>query len=625
MPSNQYSENGEQQHTTNQEWMKFFDAMDEVFFSYDWVNTKLIQVSHGCEILYGYKAADFFANDGLWLELIHPDDRHIVAGEDERLKQGNQVVNQLRIIRKDGTVRWVERKIVPTLDEAGKLIRTDGIVRDITNRKESDEKHVQSDSFYRRIVEIAQEGIWIMNENDITTFVNQKLADILGYTVDEIIGKTPYDFMSQAEQARAKVRIGERKQGHKAITDAIYVAKNGKEVLTNLSANPILDDNGQYKGALAMITDITQQRLDEESLRKSEANLRTIFDNTDTSYVLINDDMTILSFNGLAQKYSQAQNGKDLVINQSVRDYFLPERLPYILEILEKVKRDGIADYELTFTKSDGTVKWHNVRWLIVKNNEGQHCGYILSNKDITEAKLAALERERITTDLIQHNKDLEQFTYIISHNLRAPVANIIGLTEILSEPVLDAEMKHEIAQRISLSIKSVDAVISDLNHILQARKPGREVKESVVFEDICTDIKQSISDVIRREKVQIICSFEEVGDIYTIRSYMYSIFYNLVTNSIKYCIPGTAPFITIKSFKLQNKIELRFKDNGKGIDLQKNGHNLFGLYKRFDTTVEGKGMGLFMVKTQVEALGGTIRIDSKLGEGTEFIMQFSV
>ena len=69
----------------------------------------------------------------------------------------------------------------------------------------------------------------------------------------------------------------------------------------------------------------------------------------------------------------------------------------------------------------------------------------------------------------------------------------------------------------------------------------------------------------------------------------------------------------------------MRFKDNGKGIDLQKNGHNLFGLYKRFDTTVEGKGMGLFMVKTQVEALGGTIRIDSKLGEGTEFIMQFSV
>ncbi len=80
-----------------------------------------------------------------------------------------------------------------------------------------------------------------------------------------------------------------------------------------------------------------------------------------------------------------------------------------------------------------------------------------------------------------------------------------------------------------------------------------------------------------------------------------------------------------IKSSKLKDKVTLRFKDNGKGIDLNKNASELFGLYKRFDTTVEGKGMGLFMVKTQVEALGGTIKIKSKLGEGTEFIIQLPV
>jgi len=80
---------------------------------------------------------------------------------------------------------------------------------------------------------------------------------------------------------------------------------------------------------------------------------------------------------------------------------------------------------------------------------------------------------------------------------------------------------------------------------------------------------------------------------------------------------------ISIESRKVKDKIELRFNDNGKGIDLDKNAAQLFGLYKRFDTTMEGKGMGLFMVKTQVEALGGTIRIKSKLNHGTEFIIQF--
>ena len=73
------------------------------------------------------------------------------------------------------------------------------------------------------------------------------------------------------------------------------------------------------------------------------------------------------------------------------------------------------------------------------------------------------------------------------------------------------------------------------------------------------------------------------------------------------------------------NKVELRFKDNGKGIDLEKNGSQLFGLYKRFDTSAEGKGMGLFMVKTQVEALGGIIKVNSKPGEGTEFIIQLNL
>jgi signal transduction histidine kinase len=98
-----------------------------------------------------------------------------------------------------------------------------------------------------------------------------------------------------------------------------------------------------------------------------------------------------------------------------------------------------------------------------------------------------------------------------------------------------------------------------------------------------------------------------------------------MVLNSIKYRRTDVQLIISVKTIQLQDKIEIRFKDNGKGIDLKKNGVNLFGLYKRFDTTVEGKGMGLFMVKTQVETLGGTIRIESEPNKGTEFILQFNL
>jgi PAS domain S-box-containing protein len=623
--SNYYPENGySQTQSNNHEWMKFFNAMDEVFFSFNPVTKSLIQVSQGCEKLYGYVVAELVANNRLWFEIIHPDDQHIALAEPAKLQRGEQVISQYRIIRKDGGMRWVEKKLIPTLDENGVLIRADGITRDITERKEAEEKHRKNKKLYRQIVETAQEGIWTIDVHDKTNFVNNKICEILGYTREEMLGKELYDFMDAEGKAYAIACMERRRNGAKENLDIRYKTKSGQDVWANIATNPMFDEQAQYMGALAMITDITQRKQDEDALKKSEANLRTIFDNTDTSYVLFNDAMQIVSFNGLAQKYSQQQNHKDLVINRPIKEYFSEERWPFILELLDKVKRDGSFDYELNFKKADGSIRWHHVRWLVVKNSENKNFGFILSNKDITEAKLAALEREKITTDLIRHNKDLEQFTYIVSHNLRSPVANIMGLADLLREFDAEPELRHDVLGRLSASIKSVDGIIRDLNHILQAREPGNEEKENVDFKSICEDIQASIIHVILKENIQLNFDFSGAEAMYTIRSYIYSIFYNLVSNSIKYRRQDIQSVISVKSILLTDKIEIRVKDNGKGIDLQKNGNNLFGLYKRFDTTVEGKGMGLFMVKTQVETLGGTIRIESKPNAGTEFIMQFA-
>jgi len=534
------------------------------------------------------------------------------------------VNSQYRIIRKDSSVRWVEKKITPILDEAGKLVRYDGVIRDITRRKEVDERYRKSEEMYRQIVETAQEGIWTIDENEKTSFANKKMADMLGYTLAEMIGKELYDFMDEAGKEYALACMERRRRGAKENLDVRYVTKEGRDVWANISANPIFDEAGKYKGSLAMVTDVTQRKLDEEALKKSVANLRTIFDNTDSSYILIDAELYIVSFNALAQKYSQQQNKKSLVINTPIKDYFAAERWPFIKETLDKVAAGESINYELNFTKSKGEVEWYQVRWLNVKNSDNQNWGFILVNKDITAAKIAALERERITADLIQHNNDLEQFTYIVSHNLRAPVANIMGLSDILMEPDIDPDSRQEVMDRVALSIKNIDVVIKDLNHILQARAVN-EKKETVYFESLINAIKTSLYNTIVNESVQFNCSFDEIGSMFSIRSYLYSIFHNLASNSIKYRQIGVPPVITIKSRKLKDKIELYFKDNGKGIDLEKNGEQLFGLYKRFDTTTEGKGMGLFMVKTQVEALGGTINIKSKLGQGTEFIIKFGL
>ena len=606
------------------ELMAFFNAIDEVFFATDFIDSRVVRISDSCEKLFGYKADDFLADVQLWLKLVHPEDRHIVANQNDLLQNGEMVNTQYRIIRSDDTIRWVEKKITPLLDEAGNLISYNGVIRDITERKQEEEEHRKSEAMYRRIVETAQEGIWTIDENEKTNFVNKKIAEILGYTQQEMLGKGLYDFMDEEGKAYAITCMERRRAGAKEKLDIRYVTKDGNNVWTNISANPIFDEAGNYKGALAMITDITDRKADEKALKKSEANLRTIFNNSDTAYILIDTKLRIISFNTLAQKFSEYNNNMPLEVNKYVKNYFQLDRWPIIQQYIDQATNGEPVGYEINLPGKDGNIRWYYVRWVSVKNNEGKNWGFILTNKDITEAKNAALERERIIADLIQHNNDLKQFTYIVSHNLRAPVANIIGLTDILVEDDLDANVRQEITNRLSISIKNIDVVIKDLNHILQARAINGN-KEDVYFEKLVKSIKASVYNADQNDDVQFNYSFDEVGSIFTIRSYAYSIFYNLISNSIKYCRPGVPPIINISSHKLADKIELRFKDNCKGIDLKKNGNQVFGLYKRFDTSTEGKGMGLFMVKTQVEALGGTININSKPGEGTEFIIQFDL
>jgi signal transduction histidine kinase len=178
----------------------------------------------------------------------------------------------------------------------------------------------------------------------------------------------------------------------------------------------------------------------------------------------------------------------------------------------------------------------------------------------------------------------------------------------------------------LQTSIGNLDEIIKDLNYILQLKAGGaHEKSEPIYLQQLVDAIKMSIGNIIETEKAEINCHFEGAESVVAIRSYLYSIFYNLILNSIKYKQQGIAPVINITSLKHNGETEVLFVDNGKGIDLGRHGKDIFGLYKRFDTKVEGKGMGLFMVKTQVENLGGKISVQSKVNRGTTFKLELPV
>jgi len=298
-----------------------------------------------------------------------------------------------------------------------------------------------------------------------------------------------------------------------------------------------------------------------------------------------------------------------------------PDDLESCREMFERVENNSI-DYRLLL--NGGVIKYVFNKWRVEFNKNDEPIRLYGILQDMTERKLAEIERIKLVNDLMARNTELEQFAYIISHNLRAPVANIIGASSALEDPNLSEDDKETLGKGINTSVKKLDEVVKDLNHILEVKDKINGFEEKVNFTDLVNDIKASIINLISEEDVEIKFDFNAINEFSTLKPYLYSIFYNLISNSVKYRRPHIRCLIEIKSRIVNNDIELIFTDNGMGIDLKKRGEQVFGLYKQFHTNIEGKGMGLFMVKTQVETLGGKISIQSTVNKGTEFTIQFA-
>lgn len=223
---------------------------------------------------------------------------------------------------------------------------------------------------------------------------------------------------------------------------------------------------------------------------------------------------------------------------------------------------------------------------------------------------------------LIEHNSRLEQFAYIISHNLRAPVARLVGLSTILGHASGEEE-QLKIVRMMIKSTSELDQVIQDLGFILRIQKLSAKILSQINLRQIVDKVTNILETEIRDTRAEIVSNFSDVISIYSLPQYFESILYNLISNCIKYRHPDRTPVISISSNFEGEFIKIVISDNGLGIDLERNKNNLFNLYKRFHFHVEGKGLGLYLVKTQMDALGGRIEVNSSVDTGTTFTLYF--
>jgi PAS domain S-box-containing protein len=255
-------------------------------------------------------------------------------------------------------------------------------------------------------------------------------------------------------------------------------------------------------------------------------------------------------------------------------------------------------------------------------DEKGLITGVVSISSNISERKKNEKELKNYTKELIRANKGLEQFSFIVSHNLRAPLANLLGLADLLNQD-FPQETKERLMQELHGNIKRLDMVVNDLNSILRVKSEVNENKEKINLQELVDSIVGSVDHTIKQEQVEILTDFSAQQEFTTVKSYLHSILYNLISNSIKYRKSNVRPIIRISSQIEADNLLICIEDNGLGMNLGNKTDDIFGLYKRYHTHMEGKGIGLFMVKTQVETLGGKITVESEQNKGSRFILKF--
>lgn len=249
-----------------------------------------------------------------------------------------------------------------------------------------------------------------------------------------------------------------------------------------------------------------------------------------------------------------------------------------------------------------------------------------LNNSLENKVQQRTMELQHALDNLTKQHEDLAQFSYIVSHNLRSPVARLLGLISLFNEQDYSDQANRQIFEHLKKTSYDLDTVIKDLTQIITIRNDLNKTKEYVNLMQIIETEQFLLKDEIEKAKAEIHVFMGDVSTIYCIKSYVQSILHNLLSNAIKYRSNKRKLIIRILLEKKTNFICLSVEDNGLGIDLSKTDmYKIFGLYQRMHDHVEGKGLGLFLVKTQVESFGGKIEIESKLDFGTTFKVFFPI
>ena len=517
-----------------------------------------------------------------------------------------------KAFHKNGTELELSVTVVPIVHQ-GKVVKVQGITQDITQIIRAHQLIKEQAEAQSTIFESVNEGFLTLDRNYYITYINQVCAAFLMQSKEALLNKPIFNVYPNLTSSVFFRQCKEVEETGKAVHFQEYFP------LTKTTLD--FDIYPTKNGFAVHFLDVTEKIAQQENFEKlffvaSKVSNGVLILQADSTIEWAND--SFLSVLDISFTQAKGKRVSEILGENNIN-------INTVLAIGEKMKAGIPFSEDIAFTKTNGQKIWLHVDVTPEVDESGITKGYFLILSDVSELKEAELYLQHQANDLWIKNRDFQQFTYIVSHNLRAPVANALGYANLLSMVQKNDPAYDEIVEKLKNSVVGLDDVIKDINTILAVRdKNKNKEKQLVSLEQICEQVRESLTDVINQSDGALITELEVKQIPATNRAYLYSIVYNLVSNAIKFRALNRKLRIQIKTFRNPaGEIVLQICDNGTGMALNKVKNHLFKLYKRFNTKVEGKGMGLFLVKSQVEALGGNIEVESQVDEGTIFTIKF--
>ena len=285
----------------------------------------------------------------------------------------------------------------------------------------------------------------------------------------------------------------------------------------------------------------------------------------------------------------------------------------------ELTKNSPLHNFENRYVTKKGEIVW--LSWTSMPNSD-EKLIYAIA-KNITPKKVLEEEHNSLLINFTRINNELKQLSYTNSHDLRAPVNNLLSIFSLLdTSKVTDEETLKYIEMLETTSGNLRDTLNVYLDKLVKQDNLDTKI-EVVNFNLAISAVLLSINSLIDDSKVFIESDFSALEEIPFNRAYLESIFLNLITNSIKYARPEVAPLIVISSRIKDGVNQLVFTDNGLGFDMDKVKDKIFGLHQKFNNNVDSRGIGLYLVHNHVTSLGGHISVTSKVNQGTQFVISF--